>query len=113
MGQEFRHFRGLLALCSPDWTRRWSTHVTASDAGESGFGIATSVWPKNIVAGCGRTTERSRFKRIPGSSARVHALEAAGFAQVDGKWTPTAVLPELQDSVFGEWEVQDGFPEIP
>ena len=109
--QEFRHFRGLLALCSSDWTRQWSSYVTASDASESGFGIATSVWPRHIVAGCGRTTERSRFKRIPGSSARVHALEAAGIAHVDEKWTPTALLQELQVSVFGEWEVQDGFPD--
>ena len=101
--QEFQRFRGLLALCSSDWTRQWSTCVTASDASESGFGIATPIWPKHIVAGCGRTTERSRFNWIPGSSARVHALEAAVFAQVDGKWTPTAVLPELHDSVFGEW----------
>ncbi|MCH1571346.1 MAG: hypothetical protein L7S64_08375, partial [Longimicrobiales bacterium] len=111
--EEFRHFRALLALCRSDWTRQWSGYVYASDASETGFGIATAYWPRDVVSACGRTTERSRFKRLPGASARVHALEAAGFELHDKKWVPTAVLPEHHEAVFGEWEVRDGFPEIP
>ena len=77
--EEFRHFRALLGLCRSDWIRQWNPYVMASDASETGFGISASWWPRHVVSAVGRTSERSRFKRLPGCSARAHALEAAGF----------------------------------
>lgn len=86
--ESFKHFRGLLALCTSDWMRQWSTYVTQTDASESGYAIATSTWPREVVASWGRTTERSRFKRLPGGSARAHTLVSAGFEFSDGPGSP-------------------------
>ena len=111
--EEFLAFRSLLAMCQSDWARQWSTYVTQTDASESGLGVATAEWPRDVVASCGRTSERSRFKRAAGSSARVRALEGAGFEKIDDQWVPTAVLPEHRAAIFGEWQLRGDFPEVP
>ena len=77
----------------------------ASDASESGFGISSSWWPREVVSLVGRTSERSRCKRLPGGSARCHALEAAGFEFQEGKWSPSGLGPDFQEAEFGEWAV--------
>ena len=101
--EEFWHFRGLLSVCQSDWARQWSPYVKQTDASEMGYGICSSMWPRSVVAACGRTTARSRFKRLPGASARSHALESAGFKFVGNKRFLCDVLPEHHEALFGEW----------
>ena len=72
-------------------------------------GITTSVWPRSLVAQCGRLCERLRFKRTPNTSARAHALIPAYHSGLFD--LPIGILPEVDDP---ESRVRDpNYEDIP
>ena len=113
---ELRAFRALLVVIGSDWTTQWSSLVTATDASLSGFGIATSWWPRSVVTSCGRVSERTRFRRRGPVQARESAMLAAGFELIDGVWEAGGEgehRDEIDVDCRGEWEFDSKFPEVP
>jgi hypothetical protein len=107
VSDELYAFVGAMWFLQSDWTRGWNPYVASSDAGLYGFRLASSFWPRSVVAAVGRVSERSRFKRAAGHGARESALQAAGFCRdsVSGQW----VLDEEESG----WEPVSDFPEAP
>ena len=105
--QELQAFRGLMPLLRSKWWLPWFGRPVATDASEFAYGVCFGSWPEGATATVGRVNERSRFRRLPGRSAREHFFAQSGIEQDDdGGWIrsePAAV----------EWEVAEDFPEIP
>ena len=110
---ELRAFSGLMPFLRADWRRPWSKTVTVSDASEEGFGVCASRLPLEAVQSIGRVSERERFRRSSGHSAREAALTSAGFVkdEVTGKWTE-GVLEDEDYLLLSGWELDESFPEV-
>ena len=111
---ELRAFAGLMVFLQSDWCRPWNELVTSTDASEQGYGLCTSWWPREVVASIGRVSERSRFKRTGGHSARESALGSAGFIQNpdSGQWgLPEEDVDEYMDKAG--WSFDSSFEEVP
>ena len=111
---EFRAFAALMPFLQSDWHRPWNQLVTCTDASEEGYGVCASWWPRSTVASVGRVSERSRFKRSGGHSARESALGSAGFIHdpTSGKWA----LPDIDINDFLDdsgWTLNADFAEVP
>ena len=91
--QELQCFAGLMIFLRADWWLPWNDLVCCSDASTTGFGVCTAKWSKTDVAAVGRVSERSRFKRIGGHSARESSLTSAGFVrdELTGLWKSGAI----------------------
>ena len=104
---ELEAFRGLMPLLRSHWAIPWFPRPVASDASETAYGVCFGSWPPGAAADVGRVSERSRFRRLPGSSAREHFFAQHGVEQDDeGTWC-------LREPRVVEWEVDSSFPEVP
>eukprot|EP00959_Pyramimonas_sp_CCMP1952_P471546 9498593-Pyramimonas_sp.AAC.1 len=64
--------------------------------------MAQSFWEPSQVAGVGRVSERSPFKRVGAHSARESALTSAHlFRDESGEWRSQLLGDEPQ---LGDWE---------
>ena len=91
-----------------DWRLPWFPRPVATDASETAYGVCFGSWPEGATATVGRTSERARFRRLPGKSAREHFFQQSGIAQDDdGHW----IASRPPDTV--EWEEVKDFPEVP
>ena len=111
---ELRAFSGLMALLVADWSRPWNSVVTVSDASEEGFGVCAAAWEPQVAAEVGRVSERDRFRRAGGHSARESALTSAGFVkdEASGKWADGLLEDEEYLRLSG-WDLKQDFPEVP
>ena len=109
---ELRCFRALLLIMGSVWRPQWNGRVTATDASDTGCGVATAAWPVAEVARCGRLAERTRFRRKDFTGARMAAMHAAGFVEASGGWAADGVLEEADpdDDGLGVWELDQSFP---
>ena len=104
---ELQAFYGLMPLLRSRWWLPWFGRPVATDASEFAYGVCFGSWPEGSTAICGRTSERARFRRLPGQSAREHFFMQSGIARNDdGDWD---TLP--QKTI--DWEVAEDFPEVP
>eukprot|EP00974_Lingulodinium_polyedra_P130338 11213484-Lingulodinium_polyedra.AAC.1 len=69
---------GIMPLLGARWSNPWCPVVGASDVSEYGYGVASSCWNPSDVAVAGRVSERARFVRRPGASARDDYVKANG-----------------------------------
>ena len=95
------------------WALDWSPHVGLSDSSLDGWGVCTGDWKPSEVAAHGRITERSRFRRWSGRSARDEYFETNGYVRgVGGLWEPAdgELGPEGVSSL---WEELPGFDCVP
>ena len=76
---ELVHMANLLLILQASWDRRWSPVAICTDTSESGVGAVISKWSEELVGATGRVSERSRFRRREGHSARAAFFEAAGY----------------------------------
>ena len=106
---ELRMFRDLMIFLESDWRRQWNPFVVATDASEAGWGISGAYWERSRVADVGRVTERSRFKRMVGRSARDHALHLAEHGPSVA--TSSHVDPDAPPEDV--WKIRGDFPEVP
>ena len=68
--EELKAFVGLMPLMFGDWGRQWNDLVFATDASESGYGVASALWPREVVKATGRRPERSRYRWTGAERAR-------------------------------------------
>ncbi|CAK0882305.1 unnamed protein product [Prorocentrum cordatum] len=109
--EELVAFRGALLLLGRDWWLPWNPCVLETDASLAGWAMAQSFWGPAQVAGVGRVSERTRFKRVGAHSARESALTSAHlFRDESGEWR-SQLLGD--DPLSDDWEVVAGFPEVP
>ena len=96
-----------------DWCRPWNRVVTVSDASEEGFGVCATKLPAEAVSSIGRVSERDRFRRCSGHSARESALTSAGFVKDDltGKWAE-GMLDDEEYLHLSGWDLEPNFPEV-
>ena len=70
-----------------------------------------SEWPQSVVARCGRTLERARFRKTGGHGAREEALTAAGLRQSSGGvWEAN---PDADFEELGRFSLAQDFEEVP
>ena len=114
VASELRAFCGLMPFLRADWCRPWNGTVAVSDASEEGFGVCASSLHSEVVASIGRVSERDRFRRCSGHSAREAALTSAGFVkdEVTGKWAE-GILEDEDYLRLSGWDLEPSFPEIP
>ena len=55
----------------------------SSDASLWGWGLTGKHWPVAQVKAVGRVTERSRFRLMPGTSARDHAIISSKLLELN------------------------------
>ena len=127
--EELKAARGALIFCRSDWWRQWNDLISASDASLEGYGVCTCKAPKAAVSAVGRLSERERFKRRAGHSARESALEALhadleSHSEVDDEllasagWAASREFAEVPASLLrkdlwdvkraGRWRFQEG-----
>ena len=110
--RELEAFCGLMILLVSPWWLPWNREVQPTDASESGWGIATSMWEAPDLQRVGRLLERARFKRTGGASAREAALASAGLERgEDGCWRPGAAFEDLDG--LEDWAVDPRYEEVP
>ena len=112
--EELICFKGLMIYLHSDWWKGWNGLVSCSDASTTGYGVSCSYWRPDAVAKCGRTLERSRFKKLGAHSARDSALTSAGFIrdEITGQWRSHT----LEDQEYLEasgWAINHQFEEVP
>ena len=104
---ELLAFYGLMPLLGSKGWLPWFGRPVATDASEFAYGVCFGSWPEGSTATVGRISERARFRRLPGQSARDHFFMQSGIARdEDGNWE---AIP--QKTV--DWEVVEDFPEVP
>ncbi|CAK0879112.1 unnamed protein product [Prorocentrum cordatum] len=109
--EELVAFRGVLLLLGRDWWLPWNPCVLETDASLAGWAMAQSFWDPAQVAGVGRVSERSRFKRVGAHSARESALTSAHlFRDESGEWRSQLLGDDL---LSDDWEVVADVPEVP
>ncbi|CAK0797401.1 unnamed protein product, partial [Prorocentrum cordatum] len=109
--EELVAFRGVLLLLGRDWWLPWNPCVLETDASLAGWAMAQSFWDPAQVAGVGRVSERSRFRRVGAHSARESALTSAHlFRDESGEWRSQLLGDDL---LSDDWGVVAGFPEVP
>ena len=113
VANELRAFCGLMPFLRSDWCRPWNRVVTVSDASEEGFGVCASKVSSEAVSSIGRVSERDRFRRCSGHSARESALTSAGFVRDDltGKWAEGLLVDEDYLQLSG-WDLEPNFPKV-
>lgn len=90
---ELRCFASLVPLLQAEWMLPWCERVFSYDSSKFGWGVTSSIWPRERAAASGRLRERGRFRLAPsGCSARLSALTAdrqtgARTVQADGTLT--------------------------
>ncbi len=86
--------------------------VAATDASLAGYGVCWSNWGREAVAAAGRVSERSRFRRGSGRSARDEFFEANVFFRgPDGTWS--AIREDLQSPAnVLRWDEVPNFREV-
>ena len=109
---ELRTFQSLMFCLCSEWRAPWNPFVLSSDASEYGWGLSGSLWTRDEVAAVGRVSERHRWRRMAGRSAREHALRGAGLASHAGL-DPGSPDPPVGDIRGVEWQRVGDFPEVP
>ena len=112
--EELVCFKGLMIYLHSDWWRGWNGMVSCSDSSTTGYGVSTSFWDPAVVARCGRTLERSRFRKLGAHSARDSALTSAGFIrdEITGKWRSHCMEDQEYLEASG-WSINHNFEEVP
>lgn len=110
---ELRHAVAATVFSVSFWALEWSPHVGLSDSSLDGWGVCTGGWPTSEVAAHGRITERSRFRRRAGRSARDEYFESYEYVRgVGGLWELADGEP-APDGASSMWEEVSGFDSIP
>ena len=99
--------KGALICCCSDWGRQWNDLVSTSDASLLRYGVCTRKAPRSSVAAVGRLSERERFKRKAGHSARESALEQLHLT------SPCPSDVNMSDLSDLGWEASREFAEVP
>ena len=88
--------------------------VFSYDSSLSVWGITSSYWDRSEAGKVGRVSERSRFKRAAGHSARESALSDYGAVREELRegWKEGRVSAEDLLAAEG-WAIEPGFPEVP
>ncbi|CAK0891104.1 unnamed protein product [Prorocentrum cordatum] len=113
--KELETFRGLLIFLESDWALQWNDLVVATDSSLEAGAVATTRWPRSLVAEVGRAQERARFRGPAAAEtdgAAGAALEAAGFwRDADGEWRLAEGVVD-DDEQAAAWEAGPSFPEV-
>lgn len=102
VAREIAMFRRLMPLAIASMKSPWDHHMICTDACLSGYAVMESNHSSSV--------ERWRFKRQGGKeiAPRLRALDTSRvFEDV------RTVKPEVDGEVFGEWEVDPAFPDVP
>ena len=85
--EEMQAALGLLPWIVADRGIPWHDQVLATDASEEAYGVCPGSWHRDDVRAVGRVSERSRFRRAAGRSARDDYFLRAGFVKDSaGDW---------------------------
>ena len=110
VAREISMFRRLMPLAIASMKSPWDHSMICTDACLTGYAVMESNHSSAISAEVGVHDERWRFKRQGGKDVapRLRALDTSRvFEDV------RTVKPEVDGEVFGEWEVDPSFPDVP
>ena len=106
VARELEMFRCLMPLGVADLRAPWCPDIYCTDASLSGYAVYGRELAFDEVREIGREDERWRFYRGPVIAPRAAALG-------DELEDPLTVKPEIEGEQFGDWELNETFPEVP